>query len=170
MSHATYIAAVTHSINHVSQTMLDLPIRIGQPALRKEVSGTFDASAIIGLSGDCVGTVAMSYPAATAKAMVSRFIGSDVDEHDASFADALGELANMVTGAAKAKFEGMSVSISCPSVIVGAGHQVFQQRDMPVIEIPCDSDAGAFTVQVSIREQTSASGATAGVTQAAEAG
>jgi len=147
-----YIAAIARSMQEVASMMLDLPVQLGKPALRTDLSGTYDVSAIIGLSGDCVGSVALSFPFDTAAALVSRFVGSAVTAEDAAFGDGVGEIANMVTGGAKANFHDRDVSISCPSVIVGPGHRVFQQREVPVVEIPVESDAGPFVLLVSIRE------------------
>jgi len=157
-----YIAAIVRSMEDVASMMLDLPVRLGKPALRTDNNGTFDVSAIIGLSGDCVGSVALSFPLDTAAALVSRFVGSTVTADDADFGDGVGEIANMVTGGAKANFHGRDVSISCPSVIVGPGHRVFQQRELPVVEIPVDSDAGPFVLLVSIREAAAAAPRAAG--------
>lgn len=150
----TYIAAIAHSMEDVASMMLDISVTLGEPALRRDAATGYDVSAIIGLSGDCVGSVAMSFPFDTAAAMVSRFVGSPITPEHPDFTDGIGEIANMVTGGAKAKFQGMNVSISCPSVVVGAGHRVFPQRQMPLVKIPVQSTVGPFVMLVSIRTQT----------------
>lgn len=151
-----YIAAIVHSVQDVTSMMLDLSVDIGKPTLRKDGNHTYDVSAIVGLSGDCIGSVAMSFPLDTACSLVSRFVGSKITSDHPDFADGVGEIANMVAGGAKARFHGQDVSISCPSVIIGAGHRVFQQREMPIIDIPVDSPAGQFVLLVSIRSQAEA--------------
>lgn len=151
-----YITAIVHSLEDVASMMLDLTVNIGKPTLAKDPDHSYDVTAIVGLSGDCVGSVALSFPFDTACALVSRFVGSQITTEDPDFADGIGEIANMVTGGAKARFQGLDVSISCPSVIVGAGHRVFPQREMPIVDIPVQSTAGPFVLLVLIRNQTSA--------------
>lgn len=149
---ATYVAAFVKSTRDVVSTMLNLTIKVGTPQLLRDVAASHDVSAIIGLTGDITGSVALCFPTRTASEMVGRFIGCDVEADSADFADGVGELANMVTGGAKASFSNdRHISISCPSVIIGPGHRVFQQKDMPVIQIPFDSPCGVFEILVSIR-------------------
>jgi hypothetical protein len=57
----------------------------------------------------------------------------------------------MISGAAKAKFEGKNVSISCPSVVIGRGHKVQQPSDALCITIPFECPAGAFSVEVAMK-------------------
>lgn len=151
MMNSDHIAAIIKSMTTVSSTMLDLSVTLGAPALRESPNSEHDVSAIIGLSGDCVGTIALSFPTATALAMVERFTGAPVTADDPDFTDAVGEIANMVTGSAKASFVGYDVSISCPSVIVGPGHRISQQSELPAVEIPVESECGTFVILVAYR-------------------
>ena len=112
------------------------------------------------MTGDVVGTVVLSLPAATASKIVECFVGSVIKMEDDDFADAVGELVNMISGGAKAKFEGEEVRISCPSVVIGKGHTVQQTSGSVCISIPCESACGGFSVGVSIKK--------AGVSQASE--
>ena len=83
--------------------------------------------------------------------LVCLFTGMELASDHEDFADAIGELVNMVSGNAKAQFEGKHVTISCPSVVIGPEHQVYGRKDVICIQIPCETDAGEFTVEVSIR-------------------
>ena len=109
-----------------------------------------DASAVIGFSGDATGAAALCFPMATAIKASSAFSGVNMTADDEDFADALGELANIVAGQAKAKLEGLNVNISLPSVIVGKQHEVLQSRTSPALVIPCDSSLGRFVVKVAM--------------------
>ena len=71
------------------------------------------------------------------------------EEHE-DFADALGELANVVAGQAKAKLDGFDISISLPSVIVGKTHVILNSKQRPRLALPCDSHLGPFTVEVAM--------------------
>lgn len=160
---AAYIVAFVRSLQDVSSTMLDLDVEVGSPKIHRDADAGYDVSAIISLSGDCVGSVALCFSTPTAAAMVGKFAGTEIDPHSPDFTDGVGELANMIIGGAKSKFSGgMSVSISCPSVIVGPGHRVFQQKDIPAIEIPAESECGPIRLVVSIRPAEQAVSRSAG--------
>jgi len=158
----THISEIIRALKDVLGMMLDLTVEIGKPELRTDILETYDASAIIGLSGDCVGSVALSFSNDTAAAMVSRFVGTSITPEDPDFTDGLGELANMVTGSAKANFGEQNILISCPSVIVGTGHRVFQQKDMPTVQIPVSSESGSFVVFFAIEPAKAGSAKAAG--------
>jgi chemotaxis protein CheX len=115
------------------------------PRFENEVSG------IIGMSGDMQGMVVLSFPTSTARNVIRAFTGMDMDPASPDFADAVGELVNMISGAAKAKFEGRNVSISCPSVVIGKGHKVQQPSDAVCITIPFECAGGPFSVEVAIK-------------------
>lgn len=148
-----YITAVVQSIEELARTMLDVSVQVGSPALMRDIRSRYDVSAIIGISGGGVGFVAMGFPTQTASNLVSRFVGAPVSPEDPDFGDGIGELANMVTGGAKARFQRDDLSISCPSVVIGAGHQICQRRDMPVIELPINSDCGPFVLAMALRDR-----------------
>jgi chemotaxis protein CheX len=133
----------------VFTTMVATDINIGKPyIIRAHQEQSADVSAVIGMSGDAVGCVVLSLPMQTACNVASKFAGTPLNQSHPDFSDALGELANMVAGQAKAKFEALNVSISLPSVIVGQEHVVSQSRAKPRLALPCHSDLGDFTVEV----------------------
>ncbi|QQE13597.1 chemotaxis protein CheX [Planctomycetota bacterium] len=151
-----YIIPFMKSVQNVFETMLQLPVQIKEPTLKHDNEPSFDVSGIIGMSGDVDGTVVLSFPTTTAERIVSIFTGMEMTyEHD-DFADAVGELVNMVSGGAKAQFTDKTVSISCPSVVIGSNHQIFGQKDLTCILIPCESDCGEFCVEVGIRNLVTA--------------
>ena len=86
-----------------------------------------------------------------AAALVSAFAGAPIEPSSPDFADAIGELANMIAGGAK-KHLGNSASITVPSIIVGKGHQIARLSDVPCIVIPCTTPAGDFAVEVNIKQ------------------
>ena len=128
-----------------------LPVEVGTPGLKKGSESSHDVSGIIAMSGDFQGTVVLSMPSDTALAVVSLFTGEKFDTDSADFADAVGEIINMVCGNAKASFQRKNVSISCPSVVVGSKHRVAGQSDIPCVIIPCNTDCGELNLEISIR-------------------
>jgi chemotaxis protein CheX len=150
-----FITPFISSVQNVFSTMMQLPVTIGEPRIKSDPGTTFDVSGIIGMSGDVTGSVVLSFPDATAGSVVSLFAGQQLDAKSPDFADAIGELVNMVSGNAKGLFSGnRKVSISCPSVIVGKGHTVSRQKDTPCIVIPCTCDCGEFVLEIAVRATT----------------
>jgi CheY-specific phosphatase CheX len=86
--------------------------------MKSDNNPDLDVSGVIGMSGDVTGSVVLSFPQATAENLVALFGGSKADMGSPEFADAIGELVNMVAGGAKAMFKNRKCAISTPSVIV----------------------------------------------------
>lgn len=149
---SSYVMPFVRSIQNVFSTMLHTQVTVLKPRLRETPETGHDVSGVIGFTGQVTGAVVLGFPRASAEQLVSRFVGSPVDMEHPDFTDAVGEVVNMVAGAAKAKFTDRDVRMSCPSVVVGSGHQIFQKREWPIIQLPCECDAGQFSVQVTLRD------------------
>ena len=163
----TFITPFITSSQNVFSTMLQIQLNVGEPRVKQHDEPSHDVSGIIGMSGDVVGSVVLSFPNEAAESIVSLFCGEDVGSASPDFADAIGELVNMICGGAKAKFEGKSVSISCPSVVMGPSHTIARPSDTPCVVIPCSTDCGAFVIEVAIRSTENAGvGSSAGAATA----
>ncbi len=154
---ASYISPFVSSIQNVFTMMLQLPVTVGNPRIKTGGKASHDVSGVIGMSGDVVGSIVLSFPRSTAESVVSLFSGEQLGVDSPDFADAIGELVNMVSGGAKAEFTGKRVSISCPSVVVGENHHIAMQKDVPCVVIPCETDCGELTIEVSIQVQPESS-------------
>lgn len=147
----SYITPFIASIQNVFSTMLQLPVSVNEPHVKQKPVSTYDVSGIIGMSGDVVGSIVLSFEMETAERVVALFAGEEVSPNDADFADAIGELVNMISGGAKAMFGNKRVCISCPSVVVGSNHSIAVQKDTPCICIPCSTDCGDLTIEIAIK-------------------
>lgn len=153
-----FITPFIASIQNVFSTMMQLPVTIGNPSIKQSPSTTYDVSGIIGMSGDVTGNVVLSFPSQAAKRIVQLFTGVEYEVNSPDFADAIGELTNMVSGGAKGLFQGKKkVSISTPSVVIGNGHTVSRPRDVPVICIPCITDCGELVIEIAVQEKPAVS-------------
>jgi len=152
---SSYITPFIASAQNVFETMLQLPVECSKPQLKDAGQPAYDVTGIIGMSGEVEGAVVLSFPTATATRVVQLFTGTEMQQTDPDFADAIGELVNMITGSAKAQFTGKQVNISCPSVVVGTDHVVFGGKDVVCITIPCSCDCGNFSIEVSVRNLAS---------------
>lgn len=150
---AKYITPFIQSIQNVFSTMLQLQVSVLEPKIKADSAATYDVTGIIGLSGDVVGSVVLSFPTGTAERVVSLFTGMELTSDSDDFSDAVGELVNMVSGNAKGMFESREVSISCPSVVLGSGHKIASPKEVPCIVIPCDTDCGEFAIEIMIDDR-----------------
>jgi len=139
-----------NSVMAVFSTMVNVPATLGQPHLKKDRRATYDVSSIIGFSGEIIGSVVISLQLEAAEKLVSAFAGEKLTVDSEDFADAVGELANMIVGAAK-KDLGHAACISLPTVIIGTGHSIARLTDVPCIVIPCHTPCGDFAVEMSIK-------------------
>jgi chemotaxis protein CheX len=147
---ARLIVHFINSIQEVLRTMAKVTVTVGTPTLKPNPLPTYDVSGIIGFSGEFVGSMVLSFQRATAESIVKSFAGMPIAPDSPDFADAVGELANMIAGSAKTSFGG-GTNISVPSIIMGAGHTIARLHDVPCLIIPCHTDAGDFAVEVNIK-------------------
>tara|TARA_R110000744_G_scaffold378630_1_gene495046 strand:+ start:453 stop:932 length:480 start_codon:yes stop_codon:yes gene_type:complete len=149
---AIMITPFVNSIQNVFSTMFQLPVHIGDPRIKADRKATHDVSGIIGVSGEMVGTIVLSMPSDAAQSIVTLFTGTEFPTDSDDFADAVGELVNMISGNAKAEFQRKGVSITCPSVVIGEGHTIAVQSGTPCVLIPCTTDCGEVVLEVALRE------------------
>lgn len=114
-------------------------------ATKGEISGT------MGLSGIAEGFVSVTFKNDTARKIVCRMLQINVgEESEEDIRDGVGELMNMVAGAAKAQLVSTehAFHLSLPNVIVGGPHTVGQIRGVPVIVIEFNTEGDIFEVMV----------------------
>jgi chemotaxis protein CheX len=145
-----YINPFVVAIKNVFKTMIDVPFTLGSPTLKKDRTPSFDISSIIGLSGNVSGCVVINLSTPVALQLVSALLGDEVTEVDEDTIDAIGEIANMIAGNAKTDFPGENNAISVPTVVTGK-HDVAYPSGIPIIAIPCETEAGQMVVEVAIK-------------------
>lgn len=158
MIDVSLIKAFIESTKGVFDTMVNAPVKFGRPEQPTSPISDADISGVIGMAGDVTGMVILSFSFPVAEAIIESFCGMKLPTDGEDFADAIGELANIISGGAKAKFEGRNVSISCPTVVRGPKHSIQQPSDAKCISIPCITSAGMFHVRVVIKEVATAKG------------
>jgi chemotaxis protein CheX len=146
-----YINPCVNSIGRVFMTMRWVDITFGIPRLDAFEGIRPDVSEMIGFSGDASGSVVPSFPKLVAVKDVSQFAGAELDVSHEDFADAVGELANMAAGGAKAEFDGLDVSNGLSSVITGEGHEVSPSNAHPQLIIPVKTPFDSFHVCVTMK-------------------
>ncbi len=145
------IVPFVKSAQDVFSTMAATKVTVGKPTIKKDPMPSYDISGIVGFSGEVVGSIVVSFHEQTSVKLVEAFAGEALEYGSNDFIDALGELCNMVAGAAKKDF-GLDASISIPSVITGANHRVARMSDAPCLVIPCTTAAGEFAMEISVKQ------------------
>lgn len=131
--------------------MVGCPAKPGKLIVKKDQATDYDISGIIGISGGAKGMISLSFPKETAIKVTNRFIGAENSDVNGEIKDAIGELANIVAGYAKRGLGEFDITISLPSVIMGAGHQILEPKDVFSFIVPFTTELGPFHLTVSLK-------------------
>lgn len=136
----------------VLNTMAFISPKAGKPFLKKDHISIGDVSGVIGIAGDAKGSLALSFSEDCIFKIVSNMLGEEHTTIDEGIRDAVGELTNMISGAARKKIEGLGLKLlaAIPTVISGKGHTVMHVLPGPCLIIPFETDNGPFVVDVCI--------------------
>ncbi|MCX5856179.1 MAG: chemotaxis protein CheX [Deltaproteobacteria bacterium] len=121
----------------------------------KETSVAYgDVSGIIGITGDVMGSLAISFKEACICDIISRMLGESCTETNQDVFDGVGEITNMISGVARTYLEkeGMAVYAAIPAVVYGRDHTINHILNSPSIVIPFATNKGSFVVDVCIKK------------------
>lgn len=149
---AEYINPFLEASINLFRNHLTFEIKNNPPYVNEDSQNLNEVSAIIGLAGDIVGAVVLSFTRDTAIAMASRFAGQTYHALTKEVIDCVGEMVNIIAGNAKRDLTGFRVEISLPGVITGHTYKINWPQGVPIITIPFDSEAGMFNVNVSFKK------------------
>jgi chemotaxis protein CheX len=149
-----YINPFLTAVKDVFETMIEVSFTVGKPSLKKDNVPSQEVSSIIGISGDVSGCVVVTLSKKTALQLASALLGDQIQELDDDCIDAIGEIANMVAGSAKAGFPDENTSLSVPTVVIGK-HRVNYPSAVPIISIPCETSEGKFGVDIALKGTSS---------------
>ena len=131
---------------------------LGTTLQRKQLRASTDGferrghtlTSIIGISGEASGVIALCFPRDTALKFAGRFLSAEMNGVNDEVTDALAEVANMVGGSAKSKFNlDPPPELSLPTVIEGQDYKMRYPTKSAWIEVPFTSDAGDFVMEIS---------------------
>jgi len=137
-------------------TMLQCTLKRGDPFAKDHHHPENEVSGIIGLSGKAQGIVVLGLNREAALSATEAMLLERPPEINGDVTDAVGELANIIAGGAKAKLEHLQLSVSLPTVITGKSYCVEFPTKVTPICIPFDSAWGSVTVEVGISESCEA--------------
>jgi len=110
-------------------------------------------NATISLHGSVSGVVVLALPVETSLVLVNRLLSLDIREVDENVMDGVGELTNIVAGAAKSRLpkeDDIPLTLGIPEVFRNDD----ESQPLPGAEkwvvIPFDSECGAFAIWVAL--------------------
>jgi chemotaxis protein CheX len=149
---ADYINPFIKSLVRVFQTMLGCESHRGQLRLKGDGPAEHCVSGVIGLSGRAKGSVVLNFSEELALKAASTMLMQEMTEIDADVSDAIGELTNMVAGAAKAELAEYQLSLSLPNVITGPNHTIRFPSAVQRICVPFETPWGPVLLEVGLVE------------------
>ncbi len=148
---AKYINPFLAASMNLFKNYLGVDCKSGTPFLNPDPQHLEEVTGIIGLAGETVGAVVLSFSRETAIGIASKMAGIPYHTLSNEVIDIVGELVNIVAGNAKKDLLEFRINISLPGVLIGSGSKIKWPSGVPVITIPFDSELGPFSVNVSLK-------------------
>jgi chemotaxis protein CheX len=138
----------------VLKTMAFVEPKVGKPFLKKTEKAIGDVTGIIGMTGAAKGSLALSFSEKCILKIVSNMLGEEHTTVNGEIKDAVGEITNMISGAARQYLEkqGYKITAAIPTIISGKSHQVSHVLGGPSIIIPFEIEEGSFVVDVCLAD------------------
>jgi chemotaxis protein CheX len=138
----------------VLKTMAFIEPRPGKVYLKQTSVAYGDVSGVIGITGDVIGSLAISFTEKCILNIVNKILGESYSNAEQEVFDAVGEITNMISGVARNYLEKdkMSVYAAIPSVVYGMDHTINHILNSPSIVIPFMTESGPFVVDVCIKK------------------
>ena len=146
------IAAFRSSTASVFQTMLGIEVLGGDVEPTDKMLARHGVSGVIGLTGGMCGDVIVSFDDRVAMLATGALLGDSPTELNDDVVDAVGELTNMIAGAAKGALEQYNMSLALPTVIIGCGHRIGFRSGICPVTIPFQSEWGSFSIELGLTE------------------
>lgn len=127
----------------------------GKPFAKTHDTAYGDVSGIIGMTGDAIGSLALTFSEKCIIGIVSKMLGESHNEINKEVLDAVGELTNMISGASRKLMEkdNLKVFAAIPTVVFGKNHTVRHVIQGPSIVIPFQTESGDFVIDVCLQAQ-----------------
>jgi chemotaxis protein CheX len=135
------------------QSMMKVEAKPGKPIIVRDKTFQFDVSGIIGLSGGAKGSISLTFPKIVALKVVSAFVGEKIVTMGDEVVDAIGELANIVAGAAKKDLAQYNITISLPTVVTGDNHDLAGSKEVRPMFVPFETPFGKFNLVVGFKSE-----------------
>ncbi|MDR1058669.1 MAG: chemotaxis protein CheX [Treponema sp.] len=134
-----YIEAFASVCTTVFKAMLNYDLEAGAPFyINRDKVKAWDVSALIRLSGEARGLVALSMKTDLAIAIAGKLTKKRHRFLDEEVIDAVGEMANIIAGNVTQKLENLfNLNISLPRILTGIGHEIlWADTRLRIISVP----------------------------------
>lgn len=152
---ADFINPFLVSLLNVLTTMAQTEATHKNPSIKTNTVARGDVTGIIGMVGNkVIGSLSITFTKDAALDITNKMLGEKITAVDETVTDLVGEITNMVTGGAKRILadSGHDFQMATPTVIAGKDHEIHHQCQGRIIQIPFESKAGAFFVEVSFED------------------
>jgi len=142
------------SAQNVLTTMASCSCEPGNPILKRNAVKLADVTGLIGLAGEkSKGVFSLSFPEKVILDITQRMLGEEISVMDETVTDMVGELTNMISGAAKKILgdQNYNFDMALPLVITGQQHQILNKSRGAII-VPLVMDSGEFFIEVCFEE------------------
>ena len=125
------------------------PLEVAASGTAPSAAGVEAIVAVISLVGGVEWSLSLGLPKETASALTAKFAGFEIPFDSPDMGDAIGEMANIFAGTAKAKLDqkGVRADISLPTVMRGT-MEIMNYHHMPMHRVYYRSPSGPLWVEV----------------------
>lgn len=139
----------------VFKQLFNCELKKGPISLKKNPTASYEIAIVIGIAGEqYTGVVVYSIKNYSAKKIIHQLDpDTNMTENRSAFSDALGELANIISGNAMASFskQGRNLKITTPSVIIGDAFEI-NLLDQTTLSTTMISPFGEIEINVAIKK------------------
>jgi chemotaxis protein CheX len=146
-----------YGAKEVLQKMASVESIVGTPYVKQNDRATGDVSGIIGLTGDAIGSLAISFSESCICGITGAMLNESFVQANQEVFDSVGEITNMISGVARTYLEKDTFTVwaGIPAVVFGKDHYVKHILKSPSIVIPFTTEYGSFFVDVCIKSTMS---------------
>lgn len=139
----------------VLEKMASIKPVAGKPYVKTNDTACGDVSGIIGMTGDAVGSLALSFSEECIIYIANNMLGENHSEMNKEVLDTAGELTNIISGAARKLMEkdDLKVFAAIPTIVYGKQHMVRHIVSGPSIVLPFQTEKGTFVIDVCLKSQ-----------------
>jgi chemotaxis protein CheX len=138
---------------NILETTASTQAKAGKPYLKKDPRARGEITGIIRMEGEKAATVSLSFSKSGILSIVSNMFGEPLEELNDEIKDAVGEIANMISGQVTNAIAqtGLNCKAILDSVILEDNHQIPHIGHFPAVALPFETDHGEFTLEFCFR-------------------
>ena len=140
------------STQAVFKTMLGWEVEVESAGKSSSFQPAHDVTGIIGFAGGLSGTILVCLDKEVAFAAAETFIGERPATINNDILDLVGELANMIGGGAKDRFNMSDIVLGLPTTIAGDDYRISFNPAVAIETVRFQSPNGPLTLQIAIRD------------------